>query len=170
MPWYGSHRYLNEFIVENNCRRILEVGVYNGDNAVSMVKAALRLSEPDMIVYYGFDFFKYYSKDRVADKLEDLGCEYMLFEGDSTDTLPEVVSSLADMDIVFIDAGKAYKVVSSDWNSVSRLMHVDTGVFFHNVDYSGVGRVVDEIPRDEYSVEVFYETGEGKIAVVKKKQ
>jgi len=38
--WYGSHEYLNEFITENKCRRIMEIGVYNGENAVSMIKTA----------------------------------------------------------------------------------------------------------------------------------
>ena len=35
MPWYGSHSYLNEFIRENRCRKILEIGVYNGENAIA---------------------------------------------------------------------------------------------------------------------------------------
>jgi hypothetical protein len=41
MPWYGSHTYLNEYIRQNNCRKILEIGVYTGENAVSMVETAL---------------------------------------------------------------------------------------------------------------------------------
>ena len=35
MPWYGSHAYLNEYIRKHNCVRILEIGVYTGENAVS---------------------------------------------------------------------------------------------------------------------------------------
>ena len=41
MPWYGSHTYLNEHIRKHHCRRILEIGVYTGENAVSMVKTAI---------------------------------------------------------------------------------------------------------------------------------
>jgi len=30
VPWYGSHSYLNEYIRENRCKKIMEIGVYNG--------------------------------------------------------------------------------------------------------------------------------------------
>ena len=36
MPWYGSRSYLNEYINENNCKKIMEIGVYNA-RAVSFL-------------------------------------------------------------------------------------------------------------------------------------
>lgn len=169
MPWYGSHGFLNDFIIESRCRRILEVGVYNGDNAVSMVEAALLAHSPVDVEFYGVDFFRNYPLDLVESKLRGLGCMVQLFKGDSVEVLPMVVDGLPLMDVVFIDGGKSYHVASSDWRCVSALMHTGTGVFVHNVGYNGVSRMVDEISTRDYSVEVFREPGEGQVAFVQKK-
>jgi len=61
MPWYGSHSYLNEYITERHCRKIMEIGVYNSENAVSMVETAIQIFPPQEVEYCGFDFFSYYS-------------------------------------------------------------------------------------------------------------
>ena len=60
MPWYGWHPYLNEFIREKNCRKIMEIGIYDGENALSMVEAAVKNVPPHEVAYYGFDFFSNY--------------------------------------------------------------------------------------------------------------
>ena len=169
MPWYGSHPYLNEFILENGCRRILEIGVYDGENARRMVEVALRDAAPDEVEYYGFDFFSYNSASRVERKLSETGCRYRLYRGNTLETLPEAVRALPRMDVIFIDGGKSYREAKSDWESSSLLMHERTGVFVHNVDFRGVGRMVDEIPRDRYEVEVFHAPSEGSVALIRKK-
>ncbi len=169
MPWYGSHPYLNEFIRENSCRKIMEIGVYNGENARNMVRAAVQNAYPHEVEYYGFDFFSYHSKSRVGRKLDETGCRYRLIEGDTMDTLPEAVKTLPKMDIIFIDGGKSYREAESDWENSSLLMHDRTGVFVHNVGFSGVSRMVEGIPRDEYVVEVFYAPAEGSVALIRKK-
>ena len=92
MPWYGSHAYLNEYIRLNNCQRILEIGVYTGENAVSMVEAAIEHApDPREVEYYGFDLFLNASSDQVGRKLEGLGCTFALFEGNTLKTLPTSV-------------------------------------------------------------------------------
>jgi hypothetical protein len=48
-------------------------------------------------------------------------------------------------------------------------MHEGTGVFVHNVNFWGVGRMVDEIHRDRYEVEVFHAPSEGSVALIRKK-
>ena len=169
MPWYGSHEYLNEFIKENSCRKIMEIGVYNGENARSMVRAAAEATPSDEIEYYGFDFFSHYSANRVGHKLDETGCMYMLIEGDTMETLPEAVKTLPKMDLIFIDGGKSYREARSDWMHSKRLMHEGTGIYVHNVDFHGVGRMVDEIPRDRYMVETFYAPTEGTVALIKEK-
>jgi predicted O-methyltransferase YrrM len=73
------------------------------------------------------------------------------------------------MDLIFIDGGKAYREAMSDWENSSLLMHDGTGVFVHNVDFSGVGRMVDEIPRNRYEVEIIYVQSEGSVALIRKK-
>jgi predicted O-methyltransferase YrrM len=169
MPWYGSHPYLNEFILENGCRRILEIGVYNGENARSIVEAATRNAPPDEVEYYGFDFFSHYSASRVERKLSETGCRYRLYRGNTLETLSEAVRALPKMDIIFIDGGKSYEEAKSDWESSALLMHDGTGVFVHNVGFWGVGRMVDEIPGDRYEVKIFHAPSEGSVALIRRK-
>ena len=147
----------------------MEIGVYNGENAVSMIKTAIKYSPAEEVEYYGFDFFHNYSTERIGEKLDALGCRYTLFKGDTMDTVPEAAKSLPMMDIIFIDGGKSYREAWSDWESSSKLMHEGTGVFVHNVGFSGVGRMVDDIPRDRFDVEVWYAPSEGRVALIKRK-
>jgi len=44
----------------------------------------------------------------------------------------------------------------------------ETGVFFHNYDFSGVKRVVDNISREEYQVQIILPSGDYTTAFVKK--
>ncbi len=46
MPWYGSHSYLNDYIRERHCRKNMEIEVYDGENAVSMVETAFQIFPP----------------------------------------------------------------------------------------------------------------------------
>ncbi len=167
MCWYGSHVYLNEFIRENLCGRIMEVGVYNGENAVGMVRAAVKERPASEVEYHGFDFFSSYSTKRIGLKLDETGCKYTLFEGNTMDTVPEAAKTLKPMDIIFIDGGKSFNEAWSDWEGSSRLIHQGTGVFVHNVDFSGVARMVESIPRDIYEVKIFHPRFEGKVALIR---
>ena len=169
MPWYGYHSYLNDFIKENRCRKVMEIGVYNGENALSMVKSAAQFSPSNRVEYYGFDFFYYYSRDAIGKKLKKTGCRYKLFEGDTLETLPKNINSLPLMDLIFIDGGKSYTVAKSDWEYSRTLMHNATGLFVHNIGYQGVNRVINEIPGNEYTVERFYEPSEGSVALITRK-
>ncbi len=169
MPWYGSHSYLDEYIFEHKCRKIMEIGVYNGDNARSMIEAAIQNVSPHEVEYYGFDFFSYYSSRQVGRKLEETGCKYKLYEGNTLDMLPRVVKSLPLMDLIFIDGGKSYAEAVSDWENSSLLMYDVTGVFVHNVDFSGVRRMVEGVSRDDYRVDIFYAQSEGSVVLIRKK-
>ena len=169
MSWYGSHEYLNEFIQENNCRRLMEIGVYNGDNALSMVQAAIKNSPANEVEYYGFDYFFNYSTERIAQRLGPTGCKHFLFEGNTLDTVPDAAKTLPRMDIIFIDGGKSFQEAWSDWESASKLMHPSTGVYVHNVGFSGVGRMVESIPRDIYKVEILHPRSEGRVALIQEK-
>ncbi|KXB01225.1 hypothetical protein AKJ44_02780 [candidate division MSBL1 archaeon SCGC-AAA261F17] len=114
---YGSHSFLNEYIVRNSCKKIMEIGVAGGENAKTMVKAASQNSPVDKIEYYGFDTFGGKDNSRmknVSRKLESTGCKFRLFKGNSIETLPEAVKSLPLMDFIFIDGGHSYQAVKSD--------------------------------------------------------
>jgi len=170
--WYGSHSFLNEYILLNKCRRIMEIGVADGENAKRMVMAASNNFPVEMVEYYGFDLFGWNGDAhmrRVNKKLEETGCKFKLFRGDSTITLPKLVEELPMMDLIFIDGGHSYPTVKSDWENSKNLMHDETAVFFHNYDFSGPKRVVDSIPREEYDVKIIYPPSDSTTALVNKK-
>jgi len=168
MSWYGSHPFLIDCIVKKKCRRIMEIGVYNGDNAKKMVETAIHNYPPSEIEYYGFDYFQGYSASYVGKKLEKTECRFRLFEGDTIDTLPKAIGSLPKMDLIFIDGGKSYTEAKSDWENSKTLIHDETTVFVHNLEFSGIHRMVDSIPRDKYKVNIIQSHSEGTIALVEK--
>jgi predicted O-methyltransferase YrrM len=170
MPWYGSHPYLNKYIRENNCRKILEIGVYTGENAVRLAETAIEnAADPQEVEYYGFDFFWESSSDQVGRKLEALGCRYELFEGNTLETLPNAVASLPKMDLIFIDGGKSFWEATSDWENAERLLHDRTGVYVHNAGFPGVRRMLARVSREQYKVEIFRAPSEGRVALITKK-
>jgi hypothetical protein len=71
------------------------------------------------------------------------------------------------MDLIFIDGGKSFPEAKSDWENSKTLMHDRTAVFVHNYEFSGVRRMVDNIPRDKYQVKIIH--SEGEIALIKKR-
>jgi len=169
LSWYGSHSFLNEYIRDNNCKRIMEIGVMNGDNARTMVEVAIKVSTNEEVEYYGFDFFTSSSFVQVRKKLEKTGCKFKLFKGDTLDILPKVAKALPQMDLIFIDGGKSYAEAKSDWEWSKTLMHDETVVFVHNYYFTGVRRMVDEIPRDKYRVEIIHPSNDSDTALVMKK-
>ena len=169
---YGSHSFLNEYISKNRCKRIIEIGVADGENARAMVMVAVRNFSPEEVEYYGFDLFGGNDDSRmeqVRRKLRETGCKFKLFRGDSVETLPREVETLPKMDLIFIDGGHSYATVKSDWENSRSLMHDETTVFFHNYDFSGPKRVVDNISREEYQVKIIHPSSDADTAFVKKK-
>jgi len=166
---YGSYSLLNEYIRKSKCKKILEIGVADGENAKTMVKIASQNSLPEEVEYYGFDLFEGNRMEQVRQKLEEAGCEFKLFKGDSVRTLPKVLKDLPKMDLIFIDGGHSYGVAKSDWGNSRSLMHEETAVFFHNYDFSDVKRVVDDISREEYQVKIIHPSSDYATAFVKKK-
>jgi hypothetical protein len=87
---YGSHSFLNEYISKNECKKIMEIGVADGENARTMVTVALRNFSPEEVEYYGFDLFggnDDSGMEQVRQKLRETGCKFKLFRGDSVETL-----------------------------------------------------------------------------------
>jgi predicted O-methyltransferase YrrM len=146
----------------------MEIGVLNGENAITMVKTAIQKSPPEEVEYYGFDFFSGHEFHEVGKKLEKTRCKFKLFKGDTIETLPTAVKTLPKMDLIFIDGDKSYTTAKSDWENSKTLMHDGTTVFVHNYEFSGVRRTVESISRDEYQVKIINVPSEGDIALIKK--
>jgi predicted O-methyltransferase YrrM len=145
----------------------MEIGVLNGENAKTMVEAAIENLQPQEVEYYGFDFFSGYSLEQIEKKIEATGCKFRLFKGDTMDTLPKYIKTLPKMDLIFIDGGKSYSEANNDWMNSSLLMHDKTAVFVHNYDFSGIQKMVDGIPKDKYQVEIIHAPSDAETAVIK---
>jgi len=144
----------------------MEIGVADGENARNMVRVAMQNFLPEEVEYYGFDLLEGNRMEQVREKLEETGCKFKLFKGDSVKTLPKVVKNLPKMDLIFIDGGHSYTTVKNDWENSKTLMHDETAVFFHNYDFSGPKRVVDSISREEYQVEIIHPPSDCDTALV----
>ena len=147
----------------------MEIGVLNGENAVTMVRMAIQKFPPEEIEYYGFDYFPDYRFGVIEKKLEETGCKFKLFRGDTLDSLPKVVDDLPKMDLIFIDGSKSFLTAMSDWENAKKLMHEKTGVFVHNYEYSGIRKMVDNISRESYSVGIIHPQLDCDTAFIKKK-
>ena len=150
----------------------MEIGVADGENARKMVTVAMENFLAEEVEYYGFDVFGWNNDSQmqqVQQKLHQTGCQFRLSKGDSVETLPEIVEQLCVMDLIFIDGGHSFLTVKSDWENSKALISDKTAVFFHNYDFSGPKRVVDNISRDEYWVKILNPASDSRTARVKKR-
>jgi predicted O-methyltransferase YrrM len=165
------YRHLLEATDRYRCRRIMEIGTWDGQHAEEMIRTAQRHWPPDQVEYYGFDLFEQIDDEKIAaeiskkpppravvdQRLRATGARIQLIQGDTIDSLPEAVKKLPPMDLIFIDGGHSYETVSNDWHYCQQLMHSGTVVFLD--DYwsrsdAGTDRVVAAIDRERYEVEV----------------
>lgn len=157
------YRHLLRLVKNNKCRRIMEIGILRGDTAAPLIKAAKSNFRPSEVEFYGFDLFdpsldyggpRPLTLKEAREKLERTGAQIKLFKGDTRTVLPEVVGNLPKMDLIFIDGGHSYNTVKSDWENSKRLMNAQTIVVFDDLDYPGVRKVVDNINRIDFAVEL----------------
>ena len=151
----------------------MEIGVADGENARKMVTVASENFLAEEVEYYGFDVFVWNNDvqmQQVRQKLRQTGCQFRLFKGDSVETLPEIVKQLCVMDLIFIDGGHSFLTVKSDWENSKALISDKTAVFFHNYDFSGPKRVVDNISRNEYWVKILNPPSDSRTVRVTKRR
>lgn len=139
IPQKPPQRYarIPEIIRENNCKTLMEIGVYRGYRAKAMLLAALET--PGVAEYYGFDLFEDYTDvvgetetekeaaprpwpmNVVYQKIKGIGVNVQLFKGFSRDTLPIFLKMNIRPDFVFIDGGHSFETVENDWNYVKQI-------------------------------------------------
>lgn len=123
-----------------NPKAILEIGTYNGDRALQMLKLCSTAK------YYGFDLFEdatpetdameknvrphHFMRD-IHDKLT--GYDAYLFKGNTRETLKNFSEPV---DFVWIDGGHSIETIRSDWENVKRVATRDAWIFFDDY-YTG---------------------------------
>ncbi|MFH0874138.1 MAG: class I SAM-dependent methyltransferase [Candidatus Komeilibacteria bacterium] len=168
------YQYLFQTIKRNHATRLMEIGTWNGQRALAMIRLAQKFSPA--VEYYGYDLFEEMnpevfdkeiskmppSKAEVQAKLALTGAKIELYQGFTQKTLPQTVASLPKMDLIFIDGGHSHETVANDWLYAQQAMNEKTVVIFD--DYwaegckgdmtEGAKLVVDAIDRNKFMVEV----------------
>lgn len=158
-----NRKRLWEFIKNDNCKKILEIGLGQGKNAKKMIE----LGGEDCD-YYCFDLLAHPDAQAAYLELKDMKNVHF-YIGDTNEVLPEVISQLPKMDVIFADGGHDLWTIKNDWEKICEpLMHDGTAVFFHDYDDVRVRRVVGEIG-DGFSVEIIKPSAGPRLALVKKK-
>lgn len=175
-------RYANLFrtIYRNRCRKMVEIGTWNGVHAEQMIRTAALRHPVESVEYHGFDLFedltpedleREFSKrpppqDAVRRRLERTGARIRLHQGNTMETLPAALDSLRGSDLVFVDGGHSPETVASDWHNVRQVLTSETTVIFddyyHNdepeVRVLGCRGLVDALDREKYEVELLEPT------------
>lgn len=165
------YQYLFQCIQDSRCRKVMEIGTWDGLRAEQMIKTAKKI-HGSSIEYYGFDLFEDFdnllhgeklgtkkapSMGSVKNRLSKTGCSINLFKGDSVKILPQVINSLPKMDMIFIDGGHNIETIQNDWFNIQPLIGLGTIVIFDdywNRDDVGCKFVVENISSNEYLVEI----------------
>lgn len=121
------YNHLLELIDEHKPRSIVEIGVWNGANAIRMIKQAQKHHKD--IAYIGFDLFEDATSETDAREFNvknhnnvkavaayiklETGITPYIVKGDTRETLPETVA-----DFVFLDGGHSVETINSDYQRV----------------------------------------------------
>lgn len=169
-------RYVNLFrtIYERRCRRLVEIGTWNGVHAAQMIGVAAARAGLEGIRYTGFDLFEAlteaqfqqeFSKrppayDEVLRRLQETGADIRLVRGNTRATLPVATDVLDEADFVFIDGGHSIETITSDLNAVLGTVRPGVPVILDDyyvdpgVELKGLGcqSVIDALDRGRYAV------------------
>jgi predicted O-methyltransferase YrrM len=166
------YQYLFEAIDQKHCRRIMEIGTWNGRRALQMIERAKAFHPAEEISYYGFDLFELMTKEvnkeelskkppsqeEVQKLLSATGARISLFKGFTHHTLPQVIDQLPEMDMIFIDGGHSLETIDNDWNYCRRLMGENTVVIFDDYyfdrDDVGCKPIIEAIDPNEHDVRI----------------
>jgi predicted O-methyltransferase YrrM len=162
------YSYLTEAAAKYKPKRIMEIGVFNGENSLRIINEALKNGA---VEYYGFDLFDELSEDKFSmelakhphsmsdmqKKLDKTGAKITLIKGDTNKTLPEAAKSLPKMDLIFIDGGHSLETINNDW-LYSEKMLADNGAIIFD-DYwnrtdAGCKPLIDALDRNKYDITI----------------
>jgi hypothetical protein len=171
----GNHyRPLFRYLKSHNCRKIMEIGTYNGENAVQMIKAAAVRVPESNITYYGFDLFAAITPGQIVTEFShpvtpdinfvekyishNVTADVKLCQGDTKILFKNI--KLPIMDMIFIDGGHSLATIENDWSYVAKLMRNGTAVFFDDylpdMPFIGCKTLIDKLSA-LYNVEIFPE-------------
>jgi len=165
-------KYLFKIIENSRCKRIMEIGTWNGEHTLQMIKSAKKNFHTKEIEYYGFDLFELLNDkmrleefslssaplEMVRRKLEKTNARIHLYKGNTKEVLPRVINELPKMDFVFIDGGHSIETIENDWSFVQKVMGKKTIVIFDDYycdrDDVGCKKVIKEVDQTQFKVKI----------------
>ncbi len=170
------YRALFDAIYRHKCRRLVEIGIFDGKHALEMIRTASAHHAASEIEYYGFDLFEELSDEllekekskkplsyvAIQQKLEQSGAKIQLFKGNTKQTLPISLDTIRNADFIFIDGGHSIETIRSDWGYLQTIMTENTVVIFD--DYyensekeaaeAGCQCLINQLDRRQYDVRI----------------
>jgi len=162
------YKQLYKIIRDKKPVNILEIGVFNGENAIRMLNVNLNIKTN----YYGFDLFEDLSEkefekeiaikplklNEVKYKLEKrTKSNVRLFKVNTLTLKKDFFKDFPLMDLIFIDGGHSIETQRNDWSLVKNLMHDNTIIIvddYWNIPNSGCGFMLDELDKNMYDIKI----------------
>lgn len=183
-----------DYLGEHACTNIMEIGTYNGENAVGMIKTTPAMERH--ISYYGFDLFMRehdttlentevttgYHKNPGIERVQQYiaqstSATIRLYQGDSKLTIPKEAQGLPIMDFIYIDGGHSIDTIRADFRNIAPLCDKNTVIFLDDcfMDAPNIGCLFlyNELDRTKWRVERFseedrYGMGRDRLLAVRK--
>ena len=174
----GTHyKAMFDILRSRKFHNIMEIGTFNGDNAVGMIKTAGILVPEEKIHYYGLDLFEEKTKELVDEEFsfayapqmanvaakirQQTKAKVTLFKGNTKETLPVVVKKLPKMDFIYIDGGHTIETIRNDWEYASTLIQPGTVVILDDycdeMPFIGPKFLVGEVDKSRFTTQIMPE-------------
>lgn len=149
--------------------RILEIGVYDGENAVQMIKHANKRGR-NSVGYWGVDLFEDLTPEKSAEemsksklppsimevrrRISKVTDNSTVYKGISYEEIADNANGgrLPHMDVIFIDGGHSLDTIARDWMAIQWLIHDKTQIvlddYYRNRDDFGCARLVNFLATD----------------------
>lgn len=105
----------------------------------------------------------------MRQKLREKEGKFGFFKSGSVEILLKKVKILPKIYLIFTDGGHSSATVKNGLESSRSLMHDETAVLFHNYNFSGFKRVVDNISREDNQVKIIHPSSDYDMEFTKKK-
>lgn len=159
------YKQLYKIIKKRKPKNILEIGVYDGENAIRMLKINSNIKKN----YYGFDLFEDLDQlqlkkeiaiqplnlKQIKTKLTKIkNVNINLYKVNTINLDKEFFKDFSKMDLIFIDGGHSIQTQRNDWRIIQNLITQNTIVIiddYWNIPNSGCSFLINEIDQKVYN-------------------
>lgn len=115
-------------------RRIVEIGVHDGERAEQLLHMAMGFHDAEAIRYTGIDMFEARSENatplkQVHSRLSATGASVRLVPGDAATALPRCANDLRGTDWVLISPDQESNSIDRAWHFLPRMLHQKSQVW-----------------------------------------